>query len=262
MSNGGGPESRDYLDAVERVVGAGTPLGTGGFRFWFADRRWEWSDELARMHGYRPGEVEPTTELLLAHKHPDDRDRVEAVLVTSVEDDSPFSSSHRIVDTGGGGHQVIVVSQPMHDDAGETIGTTGFYVDITETLADGHDLTPQSAAASDVHSNDHSGDGQGPTFDVMLPELLTARAAIEQAKGVLMVIYGINPEQAFRVLRWRSQETNTKLRVLAERLVAGLYDVPAAEAAMRSRIDHLLLTAHETPRMPEPCAPSTTGRDL
>jgi hypothetical protein len=56
--------------AVARVVGAGTPQTTGSFRFWFADQRWEWSDEVAAMHGYAPDSVTPTTELLLAHKHP------------------------------------------------------------------------------------------------------------------------------------------------------------------------------------------------
>ncbi|MFI9402234.1 PAS and ANTAR domain-containing protein [Nocardia sp. NPDC052316] len=243
MRTGGEPD-HDYLEAVERVVGAGTPLGTGGFRFWFADRRWEWSDELARMHGYRPGEVEPTTELLLAHKHPDDRDRVEAALVTSVEDDTPFSSTHRIIDTDGAVRQVIVVSEPMHDAAGKTIGTVGFYVDVTETLIGrpgGLDtVRPEATPDGAEHeANNRAG------FDVMLPELLSARAAIEQAKGVLMVVYRINAEQAFRVLRWRSQETNTKLRVLAEQLISGLNRVPAAEASMRSRIDHLLLTAHK-----------------
>ncbi|CAM4071680.1 PAS and ANTAR domain-containing protein [Nocardia ninae] len=250
MRTGAGSDHDDYLDGVERVVGAGTPLGTGGFRFWFADRRWEWSDELARMHGYAPGEVEPTTELLLAHKHPDDRDRVEAVLVTSVEDDTPFSSSHRIIDTAGAVHQVIVVSEPMHDEAGQTIGTVGFYVDITETLTEHHDAAGDGAAdiASDGHGDGHATNNRAVASDVMLPELLTARAAIEQAKGVLMVVYRINAEQAFRVLRWRSQETNTKLRVLAEQLITGLDRVPAAEASMRSRIDHLLLTAHKTRR--------------
>jgi hypothetical protein len=45
----------------------------GAFRFWFVGQHWEWSDEVARMHGYEPGTVVLTTELLLSHKHPDDR---------------------------------------------------------------------------------------------------------------------------------------------------------------------------------------------
>lgn len=44
-----------------------------------------------------------------------------------------------------------------------------------------------------------------------------ARAAIEQAKGVLIAAYGISAERAFDVLVWRSQETNLKVRDLAVR---------------------------------------------
>jgi hypothetical protein len=56
--------------------GAPGYLNVGSFRFWFAGERWEWSDEVARMHGYEPGSVAPTTKLLLSHKHPDDREHV------------------------------------------------------------------------------------------------------------------------------------------------------------------------------------------
>ncbi len=76
---------------------------------------------------------------------------------------------------------------------------------------------------------------------------MAAREVIDVAKGVLMVVYGINTEQAFQVLRWRSQETNTKLRTLAEKLIAGLASFGGADTHTRTRLDHLLLTAHETP---------------
>ncbi|MGW0181170.1 ANTAR domain-containing protein, partial [Nocardia sp. NPDC003345] len=72
-----------------------------------------------------------------------------------------------------------------------------------------------------------------------------ARAVIEQAKGALMLVYGISAEQAFRVLTWRSQETNTKLRVLADRLVAESGSVKGVSPGLRSEFDHLLLTVHE-----------------
>src|SRR5690606_24162103 len=91
------PESE--VELVERVVGAGDPLQVGRFRYFFATRTWEWSAEAARIHGHPP-EVRPTTELLLSHKHPDDRDRLEAMIL-SVEDGGPVSSRHRIIDTAG-----------------------------------------------------------------------------------------------------------------------------------------------------------------
>lgn len=49
------------------------------------------------------------------------------------------------------------------------------------------------------------------------------RAVVEQAKGALMLHYGIDSHQAFAVLvRW-SAATNTAVPVLADVLVSGVY---------------------------------------
>ncbi|EHI43673.1 hypothetical protein OPAG_06962 [Rhodococcus opacus PD630] len=49
----------------EQVFG-GEPQRVGSFRFFLDGQRWERSDAVARMHGYQPGEIAPTTELLLS----------------------------------------------------------------------------------------------------------------------------------------------------------------------------------------------------
>ncbi|MEV0032028.1 PAS and ANTAR domain-containing protein [Nocardia sp. NPDC050793] len=201
----------------------GTPQNVGSFRFWFADQRWEWSDEVALMHGYSPGTVRPTTELLLSHKHPDDREQVATRLAKTIETAEPFSSRHRIIDTKGVVHHIIVVADQMADESGEVVGTAGYYIDVTETLEE--------------HRQE--------TLDDTLPELYEARAVIEQAKGALMLVYGVSAEQAFRVLSWRSQETNVKLRALAAQLIAEMSTVTQAAVGVRTEFDHLLLTAHE-----------------
>ncbi|OBB43713.1 hypothetical protein A5748_28365 [Nocardia sp. 852002-51244_SCH5132740] len=85
----------------------------GSFRFWFATRRWEWSEEVYRMHGYTPGSVVPTTELLLSHKHPDDRDDVAARIARAVDLGESFSSRHRFIDTAGQVHHVMVVADRL-----------------------------------------------------------------------------------------------------------------------------------------------------
>jgi hypothetical protein len=53
-----------------------------------------------------------------------------------------------------------------------------------------------------------------------LREALDSRAVIEQAKGALVLRYGIPPERAFGVLRRWSQDRNIKLRTIAEALIA------------------------------------------
>src|SRR5882762_7402798 len=65
---------------VEVALAGGAPLRVGSFRYYFADQPWEWSTQVEQMHGYRPGSVTPTTELVLAHTHPDDVARVAATL--------------------------------------------------------------------------------------------------------------------------------------------------------------------------------------
>ncbi|WP_310404592.1 PAS and ANTAR domain-containing protein [Nocardia kruczakiae] len=194
----------------------------GSFRFWFTTRRWEWSDEVYRMHGYTPGGVVPTTELLLSHKHPDDREDVAARIARALDVGDSFSSRHRFIDTAGAEHSVMVVADRIHDDTGTVVGTAGFYIDLTDTLAE----------------------NERDTLSAALPDLIEHRAVIEQAKGVLMHMYRIDAEQAFKVLSWRSQETNTKLRDLAAQLITDLATLPSLHPQAVTAFDHLLLSAH------------------
>jgi hypothetical protein len=198
-------------------------VSVGSFRFWFMGQRWEWSDEVALMHGYQPGAVAPTTELLLSHKHPEDREHVQDLLDRALHSRSSFSSRHRFIDTVGNVHDAIVVADRMADETGAVVGTAGYYIDLTAAFVE----TRQVA------------------LDEALPDLFEARAVIEQAKGVLMAVYRVSAEQAFGVLRWRSQETNVKLRALAKQLIAEMATLPPPSADVQSAFDHLLLTVHE-----------------
>jgi hypothetical protein len=202
-------------------------LNVGGFRFWFVGQRWEWSDEVARMHGYEPGAVQPTTELLLAHKHPDDRQHVQDQLDELLHRGGSFSSRHRFLDTAGAEHTVIVLADRMFDADGAVVGTEGYYIDLTDSF---------DRARREV-------------LDSSLPELMASRATIEQAKGALMLVYGITADTAFDLLLWRSQHTNTKLRLIADRVVAELATLEFPAEGLRRQFDHLLLTVHERVRV-------------
>ncbi len=116
------------------VHGTGANPQVGSFRFWFEDQRWEWSDEVFRMYGYEPGSVVPTTELVLSHKHPDDRDDVEDLLDRARYSGGSFSSRHRLCDTAGQEHSVIVVAERMLDETDAVVGASGYYIDLTEAL--------------------------------------------------------------------------------------------------------------------------------
>ncbi|OBK95499.1 antitermination regulator [Mycobacterium asiaticum] len=207
--------------AVEQALAGGAPQGVGWFRFHFADQRWEWSEQVQRMHGYKPGSVTPTTELVLAHKHPDDRGQVAATIDEILHTHRAFSTRHRIIDTKGKVHHVVVVGDRLCDDRGAVIGTQGFYVDVS----------PISEA---VHQEQ---------VTEKLAEIAANRAGIERAKGMLMLVYGIDADAAFNVLKWLSQEANVKLRPLAEQIVEDFRGVRGAITA-QSAFDQVLLTAH------------------
>ncbi len=53
-----------------------------------------------------------------------------------------------------------------------------------------------------------------------LMKRLESQGPIEQAKGIIMAQNHCDPDQAFEILRRASQRSNTKLRVLADELVA------------------------------------------
>ena len=208
------------------------PVGerVGSFRYLRAEGRWEWSDAVAQIHGYAPGQVQPTTALVMSHKHPDDAANVARLIEAMTEQGRPFSSRHRIIDTRGHIHPVVVIAERLCDGDGAVIGTQGLYVDL-----------------SDV-------DDGGATVEDAIADFTEHRAVIEQAKGVLMMTYSISSERAFDILVWRSQLTNTKLRRLATQIVDDFTTQLQVPAGIRERADHLLLTAHERVHAPMPPA--------
>ena len=194
----------------------------GSFQYLATVGRWEWSDAVARMHGYAPGEVTPTTELILSHKHPEDKPAVSEVIDQVLQHGAVFSSRHRIIDTAGNEHVVVVVGDQLTDGDGEILGTRGFYIDITESA----DAELQRSVTE------------------VVAEVEERRAIINQAIGIIRMAYGVSADQAFEVLTWRSQATNVKLRKIADRFVEELSGKPTARAT-RSDVDHVLLTVHE-----------------
>ena len=211
---------------VEQALAGGAPQQFGWYRFYFDDESWEWSPEVARIHGYEPGTITPTTRLVLSHKHPEDYEQIAATLEDIRQTHRPFSTRHRIITVAGATRDVVVIGERMHDNAGRVVGTQGFYIDVTPP-----------------------GEVQEAAIAEAVAEIAENRAAIEQAKGILMLVYRIQADAAFDLLRWRSQETNVKLRKLAEQLIADVRALEYEETVPpRSTFDRLLLTVHQRVR--------------
>jgi hypothetical protein len=211
---------------VDQALAGGAPPRVGWYRFYFADERWEWSPEVELIHGYAPGTANPTTELVLSHKHPGDYEHVAAMLDEIRDTRLPFSTRHRIVTVEGATREVVVIGESFPDSTGEAAGTQGFYIDVTPV-----------------------GPSQQAAIDEAVAEFAENRAVIEQVKGVLMFVYHIDADTAFGLLKWRSQETNVKLRTLAEQLQEDINTIGRHEnLTYRATFDRFLLTSHQRVR--------------
>lgn len=213
--------------AEERFGGDAATLRAGWFRFFFGGERWEWSDEVALIHGYEPGTITPTTALVLSHKHPEDCSTWLAHLDQVCRERRPISSRHRIVTAQGESREVVVAGQAMVDGGGAVLGTAGFYIDVTRTLNAVRESAKQQAISEAVAA------------------VVDSRTHIDQLKGMLMLIYGIDEDAAFGLLKWRSQATNVKLRLFARQLSRDFLALATDQRLPeRTAFDNLLLTAH------------------
>jgi hypothetical protein len=113
-----------------------------------------------------------------------------------------------------------VVAELLRDGGGEVIGTNGYYVDVTFPPEERESFISDAVA-----------------------EIAANRAVIEQVKGILMMVYRVDADAAFDLLKWRSQEANIKLRLLAEQLLSDFQALNYEDTLpARAVFDQLLLT--------------------
>ena len=69
-------------------------------------------------------------------------------------------------------------------------------------------------------TRDHIAAAIAEIMSAAVAEIAENTAVIDQAKGMLILLYGVDDQTAFDTLRRHSQNTNIKLRALAEQLVS------------------------------------------
>lgn len=133
----------------------------------------------------------------------------------------PVRTHYRVFDALGRLRWVTLASCPKTDAIGAVIGSSGLVMDVTEVVQSG--------------------------VTMALAETAQSRARIEQAKGVLMVVYGLTADQAFEALILRSQHTNIKLRTIA----GAFLDMVSGRlpSAIRPQIERALMAAATRPEV-------------
>ncbi len=168
----------------------------GRYTYYPDTDEWWWSDTMFRIHGFEPGDVVPTTDLVMRHLHPEDVEAAWESREQAVDRQEPFSFLHRIV-TAAGQPRVVIAAGHLDTD-GERPVITGHLIDITDVRREA------------VHSELHQ----------VVEDFVGHRAVIEQAKGVLVQLYSVDADTAWALLRAFSTDTNRKVRDIAQVLVA------------------------------------------
>lgn len=187
---------------------------------------WWWSDAMFRIHGFEPGEVLPTTELVMRHIHPEDVPAAWESREQVVDKHEPFSFLHRIVAADGEARVVIAAGHLDTDGVAPVI--IGHLIDITDVRRDAVDSE----------------------LDQVVDDFVGHRAVIEQAKGVLVQLYSVDVDTAYALLRAFSTDTNRKVRDIAQVLVdAATSDrTPAKHRALSAQrmLERLYADSHDS----------------
>lgn len=202
------------------------PPTAGSFRYTLDGSRWELSDGLAALLTGdavlgEDGTATATTPVV-PDAAPLDTADIRAAMDRLVSGGPATASRHRITDRANRSRHIVIVGEPFTSAEGDVVGVTGYVVDVTAVF-----------------------DEALETLDAEVTDFVENRSVIEQAKGMMMLAYGFGDQHAYDVLAWRSQHTNTKVRVIAAAVVREVPSSVSLGDSDRSAFDHILLTAHE-----------------
>jgi hypothetical protein len=176
----------------------------GRYRGDLATEQWWWSPELYALHGIPAGSVQPTVGLLLAHVHTEDRPGLRDALSTAGTAGTPFAREYRVLRMDGRERTALLVCEPETDPAGTVTALSGLVVDVSGTREDAPTDEQVRHLETEVEQ---------------LRSAMASRAAIEQAKGILMLLMGCGDQVAFDLLAHISSHTHRKVRDVAVSII-------------------------------------------
>lgn len=91
-----------------------------------------WSDQVYRIFGYEPGEVEVTSAFFFERVHRDDREKLGRALRQAIVLKQPFSVEHRIIRPDGEERVVAGYAEATYEEQGLPVRMVGAVQDITE----------------------------------------------------------------------------------------------------------------------------------
>lgn len=181
----------------------------GRYRY---DRRadtWTWSPAMSVLLNLAPNGAHPCTELLVRSLHQGDRPRALDAIAGACATGTPFALRVRL---GSGERPAVLVGEPLLDAAGAVEALEGVLVEVP----------PEPRPSASPTGAADAGEDRVAALETEVSQLRTAmssRAAIEQAKGILMLITSCGEQVAFDLLAHISSNSHRKVRDVAVAIV-------------------------------------------
>ncbi|MDM7831636.1 ANTAR domain-containing protein [Cellulomonas edaphi] len=187
----------------------------GHYLYRYGDDSWWWSDGMRAAYG---GELSEDAELdqMMRHVHEDERTGLLEAMARCTRDGTPFGLTHRAVDVNGNDRSLMLTGDRGRNSAGREI--RGMALDLEPAV----DAAVRYAASLELST------------------ALASHAVIDQAKGVFMLLYGVDEDGAFDLLRWSSMRVNVKLLTIAHRILVLARNLPGMAARDRDHFASLI----------------------
>lgn len=112
-------------------------------------QQWVWSDEVYRILGMEPRSVAPNLQFLLGATHPDDRTRVEEMLIRALRNLIPFDIEHRLRLADGTERYVHQQGELQTADGGPPVFIS-MIQDVTERVRAEHAMREAAKVAQEA----------------------------------------------------------------------------------------------------------------
>ena len=117
--------TKDRLSEAQRVG------GFGSFEWDPNSGNLSWSDQLFRIYGLEPGEVEPSFEEFVSRIHPDDRDGVVAQIQETLAECGSFENIKRGIRPDNSVFDIHTQAEVITDEDGKPMRIVGICKDVT-----------------------------------------------------------------------------------------------------------------------------------
>jgi PAS domain S-box-containing protein len=118
-------ESRASLAIAQRIA------RLGNWEWDLITDRLSWSEEMFRIHGLEPGEIQPTQEWMLQSVHPHDREQVVRALNDAIYNKKPYHLDYHIVIAGSLSRSISARGEVTYDAQGNPLRMIGINQDVT-----------------------------------------------------------------------------------------------------------------------------------